>query len=115
MKDCLFCKIAEGIIPAQKVYEDEIMLGFKDIAPVCSTHILLIPKKHIASLFDAQKEDETLLGKMLLQAAALAQEKSAGGFRLVTNTGKIGGQEVLHLHFHILADENPLGRILSKE
>lgn len=115
MQDCLFCKIATGHIPAQKVYEDEWMLAFNDIAPVCATHILLIPKKHIASLFDATKEDERLLGQMTLKAAEIAKTQSADGFRLITNTGKIGGQEVFHLHFHILADAHTLGRILSKE
>lgn len=107
MDDCLFCKIAKGEIPSNKVYEDEDVLAFYDINPVAAIHILVIPKKHIASLAHMEKEDEALVGKIYGVINKIAEEKGfkEKGFRVVTNCGEDGGQEVMHLHFHILAGE----------
>lgn len=105
MEDCLFCKIAEGKIPSTKVYEDEEILAFKDINPVAPVHILVIPKKHIASLSHMESGDEVLVGKIYAVINKIAEEQGfkEDGFRVIVNCGKNGGQEVMHLHFHILA------------
>jgi len=101
--ECVFCKIARGEIPAHKVYEDEEFVAFKDINPQAPTHILVIPKKHIESLSSVTEEDRELLGKLLWVAKKVAQELNLKkGYRLVINTGPDGGQEVLHLHVHLL-------------
>lgn len=108
MEDCLFCKIVKGEIPCNKVYEDEEVLAFYDINPVASIHILVIPKKHIASVAHLTKEDEALVGKIYSVINKIAEEKGfkENGFKVIVNCGKDGGQEVMHLHFHILAGEN---------
>ena len=101
--DCLFCKIVNGDVPAQKLYEDECCVAFADIHPQAPVHLLLIPRKHINSLEHATAEDKELLGHLLLSAAKLAaQQNLAKGFRVVMNIGKDGGQTVDHLHLHIL-------------
>ena len=105
MEDCLFCKIIKGEIPSKKVYEDEDVLAFYDINPAASIHILVIPKKHIKSLADIEEDDEKLLGKIHMVINKIAEEKGfkEEGYRVIINCGKNGGQEVMHLHFHILA------------
>ena len=112
MSDCLFCKIAAGEIPSAKVYEDEHIVAFRDIAPKAPVHILLIPKKHLASLAEAGPDDAALLGKMQLLARQLAEKEGVAesGFRVLTNSGPNSGQEVAHLHYHLLGGE-PLGDI----
>jgi histidine triad (HIT) family protein len=102
--DCLFCKIVDGSIPAKRVYEDNLCLSFADINPQAPTHLLIIPKQHIASLADAEKEHvPLLLGHLMTTAAALARTaKLDGGYRVVLNTGADGGQTVDHLHLHLL-------------
>ncbi len=106
--DCIFCKIAKGEIPAAKVYEDDEVFAFKDINPKAPVHFLIIPKKHLASLAHADAGDAALLGKMLALAPRLAREQGAeNGFRVVINTGRDGGQEVAHLHMHILGGPQP--------
>jgi histidine triad (HIT) family protein len=101
--DCLFCKIARGDIPSRKVYEDDDALAFHDINPVAPVHLLLIPKRHIASLADAEESDQALLGKLLLLAPKLAREQGLeNGFRTWIHTGKGGGQVVFHLHVHVI-------------
>ena len=107
--DCLFCKIAEGTIPARKVYEDEQAIAFEDINPQAPTHVLLVPKKHIPSLdcFDshpgADTEDKLILGHLHALAAEIARERQlSGGYRTVVNTGSDAGQTVFHLHVHLL-------------
>ena len=102
--DCLFCKIIAGDIPSNKVYEDEDIFAFRDINPVAPQHILLIPKKHISAVSEADRDDAALLGHMMLQASRLAEQTgmSRDGFRLVVNTGNNGGQTVFHLHLHLL-------------
>lgn len=115
MSDCIFCKIIAGEIPSRKVYEDEDILAFHDIKPAAPVHFLIIPKKHIATLADAGPEDEALLGKMMAIAGRLAKEQGChDGFRTVVNTGRVGCQEVYHLHIHILGGSEPLGLLLPK-
>ncbi|MBI5436688.1 MAG: histidine triad nucleotide-binding protein [Nitrosomonadales bacterium] len=103
MGDCLFCKIARGEIPSKKVYEDSEFFAFHDINPVAPVHFMLIPKLHVASLLEADASHAALLGKMLLLAPKLAKEQGlVNGFRTFINTGRGGGQEVMHLHIHII-------------
>jgi len=101
--DCLFCKIVDGKIPAKRVYEDELCLCFADINPQAPTHLLIVPKEHIASMAHVGEERGALLGHLIAKAAAVA--RSAGldrGYRVVINTGSDGGQTVDHLHLHLL-------------
>ncbi len=107
MPDCLFCKIVEGTIPSRKVYEDELVCAFHDIQPQAPVHLLVIPKKHIASMNDCGPEDQALLGHLLLSARKIAQEAGLGesGYRLVNNCGRDSGQLVFHIHWHILGGE----------
>jgi histidine triad (HIT) family protein len=102
MTDCLFCKIVAGDIPSQKVFEDDDFYAFRDINPKADTHLLLIPKKHIVNLDDLQPADQLLMGKMMLTVPTLAKQEKLEGYRTITNTGVKGGQEVFHLHLHIL-------------
>jgi histidine triad (HIT) family protein len=107
---CIFCRIAAGEIPSKKVYEDEDMLAFHDIHPAAPIHFLIIPKKHLVNLYDADIKEQALLGKMLGMAGQLAREQgSIDGFRVVINNGRVGRQEVYHLHIHIMGGPEPLG------
>lgn len=107
MADCLFCKIAKGEISCRKVYEDEDVLAFHDINPVAPVHFMLIPKLHMDSLAQADESHGVLLAKMLLLAPKLALEQGLDkGFRTVINTGKGGGQEIYHLHVHVIGGGN---------
>ena len=105
MEDCLFCEIIKGEIPSTKVYEDEEILAFNDINPAAPIHILVIPKKHITSLAHMEKEDEAIVGRIYGVINKIAEEKGfkESGYRVIVNCGKDAGQEVMHLHFHILA------------
>jgi histidine triad (HIT) family protein len=103
---CIFCKIAANQNnDSTIVYQDQDVTAFRDIHPQAPTHILVIPNKHITSISDASEDDKTLLGKLMLTAAQIAQAEgiAADGYRLVTNTGRNGGQTVFHLHLHLLA------------
>lgn len=102
--DCIFCKIANGKIPSSKIYEDSELLAFNDINPAAPHHVLIIPKRHIATLNDADGGTAELLGRMQLRAAAIAQELgiSESGYRTVINCNRDGGQVVFHLHLHII-------------
>lgn len=102
--NCLFCKIAQGEIPAKKIFEDSEILAFHDIKPQAPTHILIIPKQHIATINDVDSKDEQLLGRMVLTAKKLAKSEqfSDDGYRLVFNVNSGGGQEVYHIHLHLL-------------
>ena len=104
MEDCLFCKIIKGEVPSNKVYEDEECLAFHDINPAAPIHILVIPKKHIKSVAELEKEDEALMGKLFTVINKIAEQEGfkEDGYRIINNCGKNGGQEVMHLHFHIL-------------
>jgi histidine triad (HIT) family protein len=110
--NCLFCKISQGAIPSQKVYEDEEIYAFKDINPAAPIHFLMIPKKHIPMLESVEVADAPLLGRMMELAPRLAKEQGCrtgkdGGFRLVVNNGADGGQEVYHLHLHVMGGPRP--------
>ena len=103
MDNCIFCKIARGEIPCRKVYEDDELVAFHDINPIAPVHFMLVPKQHLASLSEAGDIHAALLGRMLVLAPKLAREQGLeNGFRTVINTGKGGGQEVFHLHIHII-------------
>ena len=111
--NCIFCKIAQGQIPAQKVYEDEELLAFKDIHPKAPLHLLIIPRAHIVSLQEVDAAHAQILGKMLVLAPRLARENgSPDGFRTIINTARVGGQEVYHLHVHVLGGPVPVGRMI---
>ncbi len=102
--DCLFCKIVAGEIPADVVYEDELSLAFRDINPKAETHLLLIPKKHIATLNDLSAEEDALVAHLMRAIPKVAETQGVqAGYRTIANIGKDGGQVVFHLHFHILA------------
>lgn len=104
MENCIFCSIIEGKIPSEKVYEDELVLAFKDIQPAAPVHIIIIPKKHISSANELQEEDSLIIGHIFNVAKKIAQEVniSEGGYRIVNNCGRDGGQSVPHLHFHLI-------------
>ena len=103
MENCLFCKIAAGEIPSTKVYEDETVLAFRDIAPQAPTHILVIPKAHIDSVACITAENSAVVSHIFeVIAQVAAQEGLTGGYRVVSNCGDHAGQTVKHLHFHIL-------------
>lgn len=104
MEDCIFCKIIKGEIPSNKVYEDDEVLAFHDINPAAPIHILVIPKKHISMLTDLKKEDEALIGKIYTTINKIAEKEGFKnqGYRIIANCGKDSGQEVMHIHFHIL-------------
>lgn len=103
-QDCIFCKIARGEIPAEKLFENDEIVAFNDINPQAPVHFLVIPKKHIPTLDDFQPEDTELVGKMLYHAANIAREKGLAeeGYRQIMNCGEAGGQIVYHLHLHIM-------------
>jgi len=112
MKDCLFCKIINREIPTDIIYEDNDILAFNDIHPIAPVHILIIPKKHIASIIDVTKEDAELLGKIILTAKEIADKVgiSENGYKLLFRVGRHGGQEVEHIHLHLIG-----GDILSED
>ncbi len=107
-EDCIFCKIVAGAIPARKIHEDDDVIAFHDIHPAAPVHFLIVPKLHIASLAEAETQHASLLGRILLLAPKLAKEQGLHtGFRTIINTGKGGGQEVMHLHVHIIGGGVP--------
>lgn len=115
MDDCLFCKIARGEIPSRQVYEDDEVFAFHDINPARPVHLLVIPKRHITSLATVSEADAPVLGRMLAVANKLASENgSPDGFRVIINSGRIGGQEVAHLHAHIVGGPEPVGPMLKR-
>ena len=106
--DCIFCKLVTGEVPSRKVYEDDELYAFHDIAPWAPVHFLTIPKLHIATLYDATDKHAAMLGRMLALAPRLALQLGAtNGFRTVINTGIDGGQEVQHLHMHVMGGPRP--------
>ena len=106
MSDCVFCKIASGEIPSNKVYEDELCLAFYDLNPMAKVHVLVIPKEHIASVADLTVENSSVVGHIFSVIPAIAAKLNLkDGFRVVSNCGKHAGQSVQHLHFHILGGE----------
>jgi len=116
MTDCVFCKIVKGEIPSRKVYEDDDMLAFHDINPLAPVHFMIIPKKHVDSLAAVDDSWVPVLGRMMAMAGRLAKQAgSPDGFRTIVNTGRIGRQDVYHLHIHIIGGPDPLPRMLVRE
>ena len=115
MEDCIFCKIINKEIPAEIVYEDKEIVAFKDIHPAAPIHILVIPKKHIAKITGLNIEDEGLIGKIysVINKVAIEQGFSEEGFRVIVNCGENGGQEVKHIHFHVLGGKRLGAKICS--
>jgi len=103
-EDCLFCKIAAGEVPSTEVYSDEDIYAFQNINPAAPTHVLIIPRKHIERITDAEPEDAALLGRMMLAATEVARREGTAddGFRCVINCNAWGGQEIFHVHMHLL-------------
>ena len=115
MQDCIFCKIVRGEIPSRKVYEDDEILAFHDINPLAPVHFMLIPKRHIASLADVTTADAPLLGRIMGLTGRLAREAgSSDGYRTIVNTGRIGRQDVMHLHVHVIGGPKPLGIMVAR-
>jgi histidine triad (HIT) family protein len=104
MEDCIFCKIADRSVPSKIIHEDEKVVAFEDITPQAPTHILIIPRKHIATLNETTETDRDLLGSVVLAAVAIAKDRqlSSSGYRLVWNTNRGAGQSVFHVHLHLL-------------
>jgi histidine triad (HIT) family protein len=104
MPDCLFCKIINREIPGSIVYEDDHVIAFNDINPQAPTHVLIVPKRHVASLNELTERDDAIVGEMVRRAAAIAAERgiAAGGYRTVFNTNRDAGQTVFHIHLHLL-------------
>jgi histidine triad (HIT) family protein len=106
--NCIFCKIAAGEIPAKKAYEDDDLIAFHDIHPWAPVHILIVPKRHITSMTDITEADAPLLGRMMAISPRLMRELGVtNGFRHVINTGHDGGQEVMHIHLHVMGGPRP--------
>jgi len=113
--DCIFCKIVRGEIPAKKLHEDEHVLAFHDVRPQAPVHFLIIPKAHVPSLYEADMRHHQALGRMLALAGELARKAGAAeGFRTIVNTGRVGHQEVYHVHMHVLGGPDPLGPMLQR-
>ena len=104
MEDCIFCKIIKKEIPSTIVYEDDSVIAFNDVNPAAPIHILVVPKKHIATLFDVTEEDKELIAHIYEVINQIARERgfAENGFRVITNCGRDSGQEVMHIHFHVL-------------
>lgn len=102
--DCIFCKIISGAIPSKKIYEDGDFIAFHDIKPAAKVHFLIVPKLHVESLKDCDETHQALLGRALLLAPKLAAEHGLKGFKTLINTGREGGQEVFHLHIHVIGN-----------
>ena len=114
--DCLFCEMASGAMEVPKLHDDERVFAIRDINPRAPVHLLVIPKAHIATLYDAQPGHQPALGKMLAVAGRLAREAGAAdGFRTIINNGRVGHQEVYHVHMHVLGGPDPLGPMLQRQ
>ncbi len=114
-ENCVFCKIVRGEIPSGKIYEDADILAFHDIHPLAPVHFMIIPKKHIESLADCELGHQAILGKILVMAPRLAREQgSTDGFRVIINTGRVGRQEVYHLHVHVIGGPDALAPMLKR-
>lgn len=114
MTDCIFCKIIADEIPSDRLYQDGRVTAFRDINPVAPTHILIVPNRHIASINELTKTDEQLVGQLFTTARQLAEQEGIqeSGYRLIINTGNDGGQEVQHLHLHLIGGHkmrHPMG------
>lgn len=115
MSDCLFCRIIRGDIPSRKIYEDEHVFAFHDINPVAPVHFLVIPKLHVASMAELGPEHIEVMGRVMTTAARLAHDQGCtDGFRTIINTGRVGRQEVYHLHVHIVGGADVLPAMLKR-
>ena len=115
LEDCIFCKIVDGKIPCNKLFEDEDIVAFHDIRPVAPVHFMVIPKLHIASLAQVDLSHQMLLGKMLALGSKLAVGQGCDdGWRTIINTGRVGRQEVYHLHMHVIGGPDPLGPMIQR-
>lgn len=109
-QDCIFCRIVRGQIPCRKIFEDDDVLAFHDIHPAAPVHFLIVPKRHLVNLYDADLREAALLGKMLGMSGELVRQQGCDdGFRIVINNGRVGRQEVYHLHIHVMGGSEPLG------
>jgi histidine triad (HIT) family protein len=113
--NCIFCKIVRGEIAAKKLHEDDDVLAFHDVRPQAPVHFLIIPKVHVPTLYEVDMSHHRALGKMLALAGELARKAGAAdGFRTIINTGRVGHQEVYHVHMHVLGGPEPLGPMLQR-
>ena len=116
MENCIFCKIVRGEIPSRKVYEDELVFAFHDIHPVAPVHFMIIPKEHVPSLAHLEEQHAAAMGRIMVLAQRLAaQEGSTDGFRTIINTGRIGRQDVMHVHVHIIGGGEVLPPMLVRK
>lgn len=115
MNECIFCRIARGEIPVEKIYEDDDVVAFPDISPVAPVHVLIIPKKHYATTMELSDKEPLLFAAMMKASTEVARKRNIaeGGFRLIMNTNADGGQEVFHVHMHLLAGE-PIGPLRAR-
>jgi histidine triad (HIT) family protein len=114
--NCVFCKIVRGEIPSRKVYEDADVLAFHDIQPAAPVHFMLVPKKHVASMYELTPDDAPVMGRIMTLAGRLAREQGAGeGFRTIVNTGRVGRQEVPHVHVHVIGGPDTLGPMVPRK
>ena len=114
--NCIFCRIIRGEIPSCKVYEDEDVFDFHDVRPQAPVHFLIVPKGHVPTLYEAGMAQQRALGRMLALAGELARKQGAAdGFRTIINTGRVGHQEVYHVHMHVLGGPEPLGPMLLRK
>lgn len=114
--DCIFCKIVNGEIPSRKVFEDKDIFVFHDIRPVAPVHLLMIPKAHRPTMYDLNGEDAPTWGRMMTLAGKLARDEGADdGFRLIVNTGRVGLQEVQHVHVHVIGGPDSLGPMIPRK
>jgi len=115
MEDCIFCRIVRGEIPSRKIFEDELVYAFHDIHPLAPVHFMLVPKEHVISMAQLEARHEAAMGRIMVLAPRLArQEGSADGFRIIVNTGRIGRQEVMHLHVHVIGGREVLPPMLVR-
>jgi histidine triad (HIT) family protein len=114
-ENCIFCKIVRGEIPSRKVYEDDEILAFHDINPLAPVHVLAVPKEHVESMATLESRHVGVMGRLMVLAQRLATEQgSPDGFRVICNTGRIGRQDVYHLHLHVLGGPNPLPGMIAR-
>jgi histidine triad (HIT) family protein len=112
---CVFCRIVRGEVPSRKVYEDDLVLAFHDIHPVAPVHFMIIPKEHVESMAHLEAHHQAVMGKIMLLAGQLAAELGAkDGFRTIVNTGRVGRQDVFHLHMHVLGGPSPLPGMIQR-
>ena len=113
--NCIFCRIARGELPSNKVYEDDDMLAFHDLHPVAPVHFMVIPKLHIASFADVKPEHAGVLGRIMSKIPAMASAQGlTDGWRTIINTGRVGRQDVYHIHIHVIGGPDPLGPMILR-